>query len=95
MTSIDIAEFRTLLAQERGRIVDTIAHLHEDGDGVVAGGRRGHRMLQRFAEDLHAVGIAEERGEFVDDFVRSAAFRPLSVEHGLKAALRTRIAHSL
>ena len=30
MTSIDSAEFRTLLVQERGRIVDTIAHLHDD-----------------------------------------------------------------
>jgi len=30
LTSIDIAEFRTLLAQELGRIVDTIAHLHEE-----------------------------------------------------------------
>jgi DnaK suppressor protein len=30
VTSIDSAEFRTLLVQERGRIVDTIAHLHDD-----------------------------------------------------------------
>jgi RNA polymerase-binding protein DksA len=30
VTSIDSAEFRTLLVQERERIVDTIAHLHEE-----------------------------------------------------------------
>ena len=30
MTSIDSLEFRTLLVQERERIVDTIAHLHEE-----------------------------------------------------------------
>ena len=30
MTSIDTAEFRSLLARERERIVDTIAHLHEE-----------------------------------------------------------------
>lgn len=30
MTSIDTAEFRSLLERERQRIVDTIAHLHEE-----------------------------------------------------------------
>ena len=30
MSSIDTAEFRGLLEQERRRIVDTIAHLHEE-----------------------------------------------------------------
>ena len=30
MTSIDTGEFRTLLVQERVRIVDTIAHLHDE-----------------------------------------------------------------
>jgi RNA polymerase-binding transcription factor len=30
VTSIDSAEFHTLLVQERQRIVDTIAHLHEE-----------------------------------------------------------------
>ena len=30
MTSIDTSAFRTVLAQERVRIVDTIAHLHEE-----------------------------------------------------------------
>ena len=30
MTSIDTAEFRSLLQRERERIVDTIAHLHEE-----------------------------------------------------------------
>ena len=30
MTSIDSLEFRTLLVQERERIVDTIAHLHDE-----------------------------------------------------------------
>jgi RNA polymerase-binding transcription factor len=30
VTSIDTTEFRTLLTHERGRIVDTIAHLHEE-----------------------------------------------------------------
>jgi RNA polymerase-binding protein DksA len=30
VTSIDTSEFRTLLVQERVRIVDTIAHLHEE-----------------------------------------------------------------
>ena len=30
MTSIDTSAFRTVLVQERVRIVDTIAHLHEE-----------------------------------------------------------------
>ena len=30
MTSIDSSEFRTLLAQERSRIADTLAHLHDE-----------------------------------------------------------------
>ena len=30
MTSIDTEEFRTLLTQERERIAETIAHLHEE-----------------------------------------------------------------
>jgi DnaK suppressor protein len=30
VTSIDTAEFRSLLERERGRMVDTIAHLHEE-----------------------------------------------------------------
>ena len=33
MTTIDTGEFRTLLAQERVRIVSAIAHLHEEHPG--------------------------------------------------------------
>ena len=56
MTSIDIAEFRTLLAQERGRIVDTIAHLHEEsprnmedelGEGLEEGAQQTLAQIDR------------------------------------------------
>ena len=69
MTSIDIAEFRTLLAQERGRIVDTIAHLHEESPRNMEDelGELAGRGSDNHLGDMATVTFDRELGEGLEE----------------------------
>lgn len=69
MTSIDTSEFRTLLEGARERIVDTIAHLHEENPrnmedelGEVAG-----RGSDNHLGDMATVTFERELGEGLEE----------------------------
>ena len=69
MTSIDIAEFRTLLAQERERIVDTIAHLHEENPRNMEDelGELAGRGSDNHLGDMATVTFDRELGEGLEE----------------------------
>jgi DnaK suppressor protein len=69
VTSIDSAEFRTLLLQERERIVDTIAHLHEDHNRPMEDelGELGGRGVDNHLGDMATVTFDRELDEGLEE----------------------------
>jgi RNA polymerase-binding protein DksA len=67
VTSIDSAEFRTLLVQERERIVDTIAHLHEEHNMEDELGELAGRGVDNHLGDMATVTFDRELDEGLEE----------------------------
>ena len=69
MTSIDSLEFRTLLVQGRERIVDTIAHLHEEHNRVMEDelGELAGRGADNHLGDMATVTFDRELDEGLEE----------------------------
>jgi RNA polymerase-binding protein DksA len=69
VTSIDTSEFRGLLDQERRRILETIAHLHEDSrrDMEDEVGELAGRGVDNHLADMATVTFDRELGEGLEE----------------------------
>lgn len=69
MTSIDTSEFRTRLELERDRIVETIAHLHEENPRNIEDelGELAGRGVDNHLADMATVTFDRELGEGLEE----------------------------
>ncbi len=69
MSTVDIAEFRALLEEERERIVSAIAHLHEENTKSMEDevGQLTGRALENHLGDMASVTFERELGEGLEE----------------------------
>jgi RNA polymerase-binding protein DksA len=69
VTSIDTGEFRTLLVQERERLVGTIAHLHDEHNRAIEEelGELAGRGSDNHLGDMATVTFDRELGEGLEE----------------------------